>query len=182
MKFNKTCSQTLLPKYVQLYAEHLEKGLGGWDHTICQRRGKKSKFLLTTSCRTFFSIKAYCLHIFSREWCWLACKRIENLNRNCVQPPVLKKCREIKTKRFNQLFKCILLILIQKSIWTQFCTSIARLRFITSVPAVLNLKFGTKEAHFFLLFPAQRIPSRAKYYAFASSSSGSIGVFKFKHK
>ena len=34
------------------------------------------------------------------------------------------------------------------------CTSIARLRFISSVPAVLNLKFGTREAaaHFFFFF------------------------------
>ena len=29
MKFNKTCSQTLLPKYVQLYTEHLGKGYVG---------------------------------------------------------------------------------------------------------------------------------------------------------
>ena len=35
------------------------------------------------------------------------------------------------------------------------CTSIARLRFISSVPAVLNLKFGTREAaaHFFFFVP-----------------------------
>ena len=34
------------------------------------------------------------------------------------------------------------------------CTSIARLRFISSVPAVLNLKFGTREAaaHCFFFF------------------------------
>ena len=67
------------------------------------------------------------------------------------------------------------------------CTSIARLRFISSVPAVLNLKFGTREAaahffFFFFLFPAQKIPSRAKYYTFASRGSGRSGVFKFNHK
>ena len=37
-------------------------------------------------------------------------------------------------------------------------TSIARLRFISSVPAVLNLKFGTREAaaHFFFFFGSRR--------------------------
>ena len=38
------------------------------------------------------------------------------------------------------------------------CTSIARLRFISSVPAVLNLKFGTREAaaHFFFFCSRRR--------------------------
>ena len=38
------------------------------------------------------------------------------------------------------------------------CTSIARLRFISSVPAVLNLKFGTREAaaHFFFFGSRRR--------------------------
>ena len=50
MKFNKTCSQTLFPKYVRWTLGEGER----WDHMICQKWRKKGTFLLATSCRTFF--------------------------------------------------------------------------------------------------------------------------------
>ena len=54
------------------------------------------------------------------------------------------------------------------------------------VSCCAKCEVGTREAQLFLLlFPAQRIPARVKYYynTFASSGSGSSGVFnKFNHK
>ena len=65
------------------------------------------------------------------------------------------------------------------------CTSIARLRFISSVPAVLNLKFGTREAaaHFFFFCSRRRkFHQEQNTIRLQAEAAAVVAFFKFNHK